>query len=57
MAFSGKIFSTSLLFPIPKISNKSSNIIIKKNVSFQKTHSTISATENFAFKIENSRIV
>ena len=56
--FSGKIFSTTLLFPILKISKKSSNIDIeKRTVSFKKIILKISATENFAFKIRNSRVV
>ena len=58
MAFFGKIFSTTLLFPILKISKTSTNIIIfLSKCVFKNSYITILATENFALKIGNSRIV
>ena len=45
--FSGKIFSTTLRFQILKISKKSSNIVIKKNVPFEKILLKIPVIENY----------
>ena len=56
--FLGKIFSTNLLFHILNLSKTSSKMYIKKkNVSFKKILLTISAIENFTFKIRNSKVV
>ena len=55
LIFSGNIFSTTLVFPILKLSKKILNIvIIRKFFSF---FLAISATKNFTFGIGNSRVV
>ena len=45
------------MISILKIRKNSSNIYFKKNVSSQKILLTISVTQNFTFKIGNSRVV
>ena len=55
--FIGKVFSTTLLFPILKISKTSLNIDILKKCFIKKIVLKILATEKFTFKIEKSIVV